>query len=78
MKACLPKLALAGTIGKTTLMGKAIYKKLSDEEALKKYGKSSFVFVGGTGLVSDKPSGNTGESNQESVPENPETPVVEQ
>ena len=59
-------------------MGKAIYEKLSAEEALQEFGKSSFVFVGGTGLVSDKLSGDTEESNQESVPENPETPVVEQ
>ena len=33
-------------------MGKAIYRKLSDEEALKEFGRSSFVFVGGTGLIS--------------------------
>ena len=32
-------------------MGKAIYETLSNEEALKKYGRSSFVFVGGTGLI---------------------------
>ena len=32
-------------------MGKAIYRKLSDEEALKEFGRSSFVFVGGTGLI---------------------------
>ena len=32
-------------------MGKAIYKKLSDEEMLKEFGRSSFVFVGGTGLI---------------------------
>ena len=45
-------------------MGKAIYRKLSDEEILKEFGRSSVVFVGGAGLVSDKPSGNTEESRQ--------------
>ena len=32
-------------------MGKAIYETLSNEEALKEFGRSSFVFVGGTGLI---------------------------
>ena len=32
-------------------MGKITYRKLSNEELLKKYGRSSFVFVGGTGLI---------------------------
>ena len=35
-------------------MGKAIYRVLSNEEALKKYGRSSFVFVGGTGLIPEQ------------------------
>ena len=38
-------------------MGKITYRKLSDEEALKKYGKSSFVFVGGTGLIPEQVPG---------------------
>ena len=32
-------------------MGKAIYETLSNEEALKEFGRSSFVFVEGTGLI---------------------------
>ncbi len=47
-------------------MGKAIYIKLSNEEALKKYGRSSFVFVGGTGLI------------LEQVPESNDAPDQEQ
>ena len=40
-------------------MGKAIYETLSNEEALKEFGRSSFVFVGGTGLISEQvPEGN--------------------
>ena len=47
-------------------MGKAIYRKLSDEELLKKYGRSSFVFVGGTGLVSEQvPKGNDAPDQKE-------------
>ena len=47
-------------------MGKAIYRKLSAEEALKEFGRSSFVFVGGTGLI------------PEQVPESNEPPDQEQ
>ena len=54
-------------------MGKAIYRKLSDEEALKEFGRSSFVFVGGTGLASDKSSTANVESSHESGPESRET-----
>ena len=43
-------------------MGRAIYRKLGNEEALKKYGRSSFVFVGGTRLI------------QEHIPESNEAP----
>ncbi len=32
-------------------MGRAIHRKMSDEEALKEFGGTSFIFVGGTGLV---------------------------
>ncbi len=40
-------------------MGKITYRKLSNEELLKKYGRSSFVFVGGTGLIPEQvPKGN--------------------
>lgn len=35
-------------------MGKAIYRTLSNEEALKEFGRSSFVFVGGTGLIPER------------------------
>ena len=34
-------------------MGEAIHRKLGNEEALTKYGRSSFIFVGGTGLVQE-------------------------
>ena len=35
-------------------MGTAIYRKLSNEEALKEYGRSFFVFVGNTGLIPEQ------------------------
>ena len=54
-------------------MGKAIYRKLSNEEALEKYGRSSFVFVAGSGLASDKSSTANGESSHESGPGSLET-----
>ena len=38
-------------------MGRAIYRKLGNKEALKKYGRSSFVFVGGTGLIPEQVPG---------------------
>ena len=47
-------------------MGRAIYRKLGNEEALKKYGRSSFVFVGGTRLI------------QEHIPESNDAPDQEQ
>ena len=47
-------------------MGKAIYETLSNEEALKEFGRSSFVFVGGTGLI------------PEHVPESDDAPDQEQ
>ena len=47
-------------------MGKAIYEKLSAEEALKEFGKSSFVFVGGTGLIPEEvPKGNDAPDQKE-------------
>ena len=47
-------------------MGKAIHKKLGNEEALKKYGRSSFVFVGGTGLIPEQvPKGNDAPDQKE-------------
>ena len=47
-------------------MGKAIYRKLSDEEALKEFGRSSFVFVGGTGLIPEQvPKGNDAPDQKE-------------
>ena len=56
-------------------MGKVIYRKLSAEEALKKYGKSSFVFVGGTGLIpeqvpesNDAPDKGQVETNEDNNP----------
>ena len=48
-------------------MGKAIYRKLSNEEALKKYGRSSFVFVGGTGLISEQVPESNDAPDQEQV-----------
>ncbi len=53
-------------------MGKAIYRVLSNEEALRKYGTGSFVFVGGSGLVPDKTTDDTEAQSQESPPENRE------
>ena len=47
-------------------MSKAIYRTLSNEEALKEYGRSSFVFVGGTELI------------LEQVPESNDAPDHEQ
>ena len=47
-------------------MGKAIYRKLSDEEALKEFGRSSFVFVGGTGLIQEHvPESNKDQNKKE-------------
>ena len=47
-------------------MGKAIYEKLSDEEMLKEFGRSSFVFVGGTGLIPERvPNGNDAPDQKE-------------
>ena len=48
-------------------MGKITYRKLSDEEALKKYGRSSFVFVGGTGLISEQVPESNDAPDQEQV-----------
>ena len=53
-------------------MGKAIYRVLSNEEALRKYGTGTFVFVGGSGLVPDKTTDETEAQSQESPPENRE------
>jgi hypothetical protein len=53
-------------------MGKAIYRVLSNEEALRKYGTGTFVFVGGSGLVPDKTTDDTEAQSQESPPENRE------
>jgi len=47
-------------------VGKAIYRKLSDEEMLKEFGRSSFVFVGGTGLIPEQvPKGNDAPDQKE-------------
>ena len=47
-------------------MGKAIHRKLGNEEALKKYGRSSFVFVGGTGLIQEHvPESNKDQNKKE-------------
>ena len=43
------------TTGKTIKMGNHTYRRLSNEEALQKYG-TSFVFVGGTQKSSAKPT----------------------
>ena len=48
-------------------MGKAIYRKLSAEEALKEFGRSSFVFVGGTGLISEQVPASNDAPAQEQV-----------
>ena len=48
-------------------MGKAIYRKLSAEEALKEFGRSSFVFVGGTGLISEQVPESNDAPDQEQV-----------
>ena len=48
-------------------MGKAIYRKLSDEEALKEFGRSSFVFVGGTGLIPEQVPESNDPPDQEQV-----------
>jgi len=53
-------------------MGKAIYRVLSNEEALRKYGTGTFVFVGGFGLVPDKTTDDTEAQSQESPSENRE------
>ncbi len=47
-------------------MGKRTHRVLSNEEALKEYGRSSFVFVGGTELI------------LEQVPESNDAPDHEQ
>ena len=48
-------------------MGKAIYRKLSDEEALKEFGRSSFVFVGGAGLIPEQVPQTNDAPDQEQV-----------
>ena len=48
-------------------MGKAIHRKLGNEEALKKYGRSSFVFVGGTGLILEQVPDSNDAPDQEQV-----------
>ena len=48
-------------------MGKAIYRKLSAEEMLKEFGRSSFVFVGGTGLISEQVPESNDAPDQEQV-----------
>ena len=50
-------------------MGKRTHKVLSDEEALRKYGTGSLVFVGGTGLIPEQ----VPESNEAQDQEHSET-----
>ena len=47
-------------------MGKAIYRKLSGEERLKEYARSSFGFVGGSGLIPEHvPESNKDQNKKE-------------
>ncbi len=48
-------------------MGKAIYRVLSNEEALRKYGTGTFVFVGGTGLIPEQVPESNEAQDQEQV-----------
>ena len=47
-------------------MGKLTHRKLSNEELLKEYGRSSFIFVGGTGLIPEQvPESNETQDQQQ-------------